>query len=194
MKVIESYLSKSEQISILNKYNVRNIALHQQKVAYYSLKLFDYLNKYYTFTKEHRDILYYSALFHDIGYFISKKSHHEHTRNLILTEPMLYKIPDDIKIIISFVASGHGKSIDFRMKIYSHKVKLKLLQLIALLRIADALDHTHKLKISLKKIRLRNKILTLSVSGKNVDKITNKFNRKSLLFKKVFNMHIELES
>lgn len=193
MKVIESYLSKSEQILVLNKYNVHNIALHQQKVAYYALKLFDYINKYYSFTKEHRDILYYSALLHDIGYFISKKFHHKHTKQLILTDPILCKIPDDIKILISFIASGHGKSIDSGIKVYSHEVELKILQLIALLRIADVLDHTHKLKISLEKIELKNKILKLSINGENVIKIINKFEKKSFLFEKVFNIPIELE-
>ncbi|WP_333859457.1 HD domain-containing protein [Clostridium sp.] len=193
MKVIESYLSKSEQISILNKYNVKNIALHQQKVAYYALELFDYINKYYTFTKEHRDILYYSALFHDIGYFISKKSHHKYTGNLILKEPILYKMPDDIKLLISLIASCHGKSIDSRIKFYSHEIQLSILQLIALLRIADVLDHTHKLKISLEKIQLKDEIFTLSINGENISKIINKFQKKSLLFEEVFNIPIKLE-
>ncbi|WP_368490591.1 HD domain-containing protein [Clostridium sp. BJN0013] len=193
MEIIESYLSKSEQILILNKYNVHDIALHQLKVTHYALKLFDHINEYYELTKEHRYILYYSALFHDIGYFISKKSHHKHTKQLILTEPILYKIPDDKKILIALIASGHGKSIDPSIKVYSHKVQLKILQLIALLRVADVLDHTHKLKTSLEKIYFENRILKLSISGKSIDKIINKFDKKSHLFQKVFNTSIKLE-
>lgn len=193
MACIESYLSETEQIVVLNKYNIHDIALHQKKVAHYAVKLFDSIKEFYKFAEKDRDILYYSALLHDIGYFINKQGHHKHTKYLILTEPMLDKIPKDIKILIAFIASGHRKSIDHGIKIYPDEIQLKILQLIALLRISDALDHTHKLKISLEKIELKNKTLKLSINGEKTIKIINKFEKKSTLFRKVFNIPIELE-
>jgi exopolyphosphatase/guanosine-5'-triphosphate,3'-diphosphate pyrophosphatase len=193
MACIESYLSETEQIAVLNKYNVRDIALHQKKVAYCAVKLFDSISQYYKFKEEDRDILYYSALLHDIGCFISKQGHHKHTKYLILREPLLNKIPKDMRILLAFIASGHRKSIDCGIKAYSDEMQLKILQLIALLRVSDALDHTHKLEISLDKIEFKNKILKLSIDGEKADKVIDKFKKKSTLFKKVFNIPIELE-
>ena len=86
---IVNYLNENELLKVLDKYNVFDIASHEKKVSIYALRLLDSLSPYYQFKDEERNILYYSALVHDIGYFINKENHHQHTKYIILREPLL---------------------------------------------------------------------------------------------------------
>ena len=190
---VHRYLSEAEVFKIIEKYNVHNVVLHQKKVAFYAMELFDFMNQDCEFSIEERNFLKYSALLHDIGYFIDKEKHHKHTKYIILKEPILNKIPIDTRCLLALVASSHGKSIDESIELCSNELKLKLLKLIALLRISDALDHTHNLNISLEGIKVKNKTLKIKITGQGSEYVLKKLKKKSDLFSKVYGILISVK-
>lgn len=190
---VHSYLSENEVLKIIEKYNVNNIVFHEKKVSYYVLVLFDLMNQDCELLKEDRNFLKYSALLHDVGYFIQKRKHHKYTKNIILVEPALDRLPYKMRVLLAAVASSHGKYMDKSIEFCPNELKLRLLKLIALLRIADALDHTHKLNISLEKIKLENKALKIKIAGQGSGHILEKLNKKSSLFSKVYKMPVYIK-
>lgn len=190
---IKNYLNERELLKILEKYNVFDIATHGKKVSNCALRLFDSLNPYYELKDEERNLLHYSALLHDIGYFINKENHHEHTKYIILKEPLLDNVPSNLRDNLAFIASGHGKSIDGALDFYPAKEKVTVLKLISLLRIADALDHTHNLQVSLEKVEMKNDTLNILIKGEASNIILKKFQKKSYLFSKIYNIPIYME-
>lgn len=59
-------------------------AAHAEQVAGIALSLFDQLRPLHALGPEQRVVLHVAALLHDVGHFISKKSHHRHGEYLIL--------------------------------------------------------------------------------------------------------------
>lgn len=123
--------------------------MHMNQVATYALMLFDAVEKVIPdYTRLERKLLYEAALLHDIGYKISRASHHKHSLNLILD----MELPDFTeceKKIIAHVARYHRSSFpdETKHKRYSTlsvEQKNVVKRLAALLRIADGLDKPSK--------------------------------------------------
>jgi exopolyphosphatase/guanosine-5'-triphosphate,3'-diphosphate pyrophosphatase len=193
MHNIATYLSESEILKVLDKYNVLDIGTHEKKVSIYALRLLDSLNPYYEFKNEERNLLYYSALLHDIGYFINKEKHHKHTKYIILDDALLDNIPSNLRENLAIIASSHGKSIDDTLDIYSYNRNFIIQKLVSILRVADALDHKHNLGVSLEQVELINHVLNIQISGQASNLILKNIKKKSLLFSKVYNIPIYVE-
>ncbi|MBZ9685437.1 HD domain-containing protein [Clostridium estertheticum] len=190
---ITNYLNEEELRKVVDKYNVFDIKAHEVKVSSYALRLLDSLNPYYEFKDEERNLLRYSALLHDIGYFINKQNHQNHTKYIILKEPLLDNVPSGLRDNLAFIASSHGKFIDDAVDYYPHAEKVALLKLISLLRIADALDHSHKLNVLLETVEMKNHTLNIQIRGEDCDIILKKIKKKSYLFSKIYNIPIYVE-
>lgn len=185
---VHSYLTENEILKIIEKYDVHNIALHEKKVASYSISLFNFINQYNEFSLDDRNFLKYSALLHDVGYFIHKENHHKHTKYIILEEPILDKLPDKTRFLLAAIASSHGNFIDSSIEFSPNELKL-----LALLRIADALDHPHNLNISLKQIKLKNENLKIKIAGEGSEYVLKKVKKKSDLFSKVYGFPVRVK-
>src|SRR5258708_39845934 len=102
---------------------------------------------YHKLERGDRKLLEFAAILHDIGYFVSGAGHHRHAMMMILTEPLLPFSRDEVKIIAN-VARYHRKALPTQ----EHTVfgtlsdidRRRVAYLAALLRIADALDRSHK--------------------------------------------------
>lgn len=190
---ISNYLNYEELLKVLDKYNVYDIDAHAKKVSNCALRLFDSLSPHYEFNNEERNLLHYSAILHDIGYFINKENHHQHTKYIILREPLLDIVPNDLRDSLSIIASGHGKYIDNSIYFYSYKDKVNVLKLISLLRIADALDHKHNLNVSLERVEIKNNTLKIQIVGEASSLILKKIKKRSSLFSEIYNMPVSMD-
>jgi len=190
---ISNYLNYEELLKVLDKYNVYDIDAHAKKVANCALRLLDSLSPHYEFNNEEKNLLHYSAILHDIGYFINKENHHQHTKYIILREPLLDIVPKDLRDSLSIIASGHGKYIDNSIYLYSYKDKVNVLKLISLLRIADALDHKHNLNVSLESVEIKNNTLKIQIMGEASSLILKKIKKRSSLFSEIYNMPISMD-
>ena len=190
---ISNYLNNEELLKVLDKYNAFDIKSHAKKVSNCALLLFDSLSPYYEFNNAEKNLLHYSSILHDIGYFINKKNHHEHTKYIILKEPLLDIVPTVLRDSLAIIASSHGKHIDNSIYLYSYKEKITILKLISLLRIADALDHKHYLGVSVEKVEIKNHTLNIQIKGEASNIILKSIRKKSPLFSKIYNISIYIE-
>lgn len=179
---------------VLNKYIFYRNHKHEKNVVFFALSLFDMLKTTFNFSLEERNLLKYSATLHDIGYFIDSKTHHTYTKNLILTDHIFNKLPKELRLMLAIVASGHRKKyIPAEIDLFNMEIKKKLLNLIALLRIADALDHKSILGLTCEKNDQLINSLVIYSENKCSEKLQKKIFKKTTLFKQLFSINIEIK-
>jgi exopolyphosphatase/guanosine-5'-triphosphate,3'-diphosphate pyrophosphatase len=139
-------------------------------IANLALQIFDELQPLHGLSSHERELLDYASLLHNIGYFISPSGHHKHSQYIILNGDLRGFSNEEIQVM-AHIARYHRKSPPkpehetFQMLSSKHKQFVKYGA--AILRIANALDRTHrqnvrgvKAKISAKKIELRLTIMS----------------------------------
>lgn len=189
---IKNYLKEEELTIILNKYIVKNNS-HEKKVTYFALALFDMLETTFNFSSEERNLLKYSALLHDIGYFIDSKAHHKYTKYIILNDEVFNNLPKELKLMLAIVSSGHRKSIPYEINFCNAEIQKNLLNLIALLRVADVLDHKSILGFIFKKNDEKLNELIINLKNNCSKKILKKIFKKTILFKEIFSINIKIK-
>lgn len=187
---IANYLTCEQLFKVIDKYNLFDIKAHEKKVSNCALRIYDSINPFNELKVEERNLLYYSSVLHDIGYFINRENHHQHTRYIILKEPLFDNIPKNLRNSLAIIASGHGKYIDDCIYSYSYKEKVTLLKLISLLKIADSIDHKHNLHVSLEKVEMKNGILIIKIKGEYCALIIKKIKKKSSLFTGIYHIPV----
>ncbi len=120
---------------------------HSHQVECLAGTLFMELQTLHQLDRNDRKLLEYAAILHDIGYFVSSKGHHRHALQMIMMEPWL-EFPREEKVVIANLARYHRKAMPniehTAFGILSDADKQRVGLLAPLLRLADALDHSHK--------------------------------------------------
>lgn len=163
--------------------------VHSRYVEDIAMVLFDKLKKVHGMTLE-RQHLRVAAILHDIGKFISLDDHSNHSYDLIRSLELFGMSSTDMEII-ALISRYHGihAPTDTRKDFANLPTELRLVtaKLIALLRLADALDRGHSQKITLKSVKVKDKIMTIKGTSR-VDTTLEEwnFNRKAMYFQEVF--------
>ncbi len=150
--------NKSNQLvsvahSICEQYNV-NIE-HSKHVAQLVKTLYEGLAE--QLGLEERDLLYLTlaAYLHDIGKFISNRSHHKHSE-YIISSLNLFRLTDEEIKTIACVARYHRRGDPQKSHLVysslSEDRQIAVQKLASLLRMANALDHSHRQKVKAVKI------------------------------------------
>lgn len=136
-------------MNLLKKY--QGDESHAKSVHDISLKIFDSLKNELGLDNRARVLLELSALLHDIGMFISAENHNFHSRYIIMNSE-LFGLSSQDKNIVALVAAYHKGSRmpqeDSEIQLLPRNQRLIILKLTAILRVADALDRSHKQKFS----------------------------------------------
>ena len=123
---------------------------HALCVSSLSLKLFDLLKQEHGLGTRERLLLEVSAVLHDIGAYISPNAHHKHSSYLIKAAE-IFGLRKAEKDIVSNVVRYHRRSTPQPTHLaYMSLPKMDrpvVCRLAAILRVADALDHSHQQKI-----------------------------------------------
>jgi len=172
---------------------------HCNHVAELALSLFEKLNPIHKLPKNYSEYLISAAKLHDIGYHIAHSKHHKHSQYLIANSELLGFNENEIKAI-SCIARYHRKSHpknshdDFNE--LPENWKNIVLKLSAILRIADALDRTHKKLINNFEIKIgKNKVSILIPNDlEDVDIELWSFERRKQLFEVVYNYKIDIKN
>jgi exopolyphosphatase/guanosine-5'-triphosphate,3'-diphosphate pyrophosphatase len=120
---------------------------HSRHVTGLALALFDGLAPVHGLDRAERELLEYGALLHDIGHHISYPAHHKHTYYLIKNGDLRGFAPAEVEMLAS-IARYHRRGRPKK----SHpgygalpKSSRRIVALLAgMLRLADALDRTHR--------------------------------------------------
>jgi len=119
---------------------------HTEQVARLSLALFDGLVDAHQLGGEQRELLEYGALLHDIGYHISRRKHHKHSRYLIENADLHGFQPEEIDVIAN-IARYHRKAFPKRKHTpfmnLSEVNRAVVRRTAALVRLAEALDRSY---------------------------------------------------
>lgn len=147
----KSFKEKSINKKILNqvleyskKYN--NDLKHAKKVLHFANRLYTELKSIHSMTLKEKTILDAACILHDVGYYIGVNNHHRHSYYIAKS----INIPGIDKEIIDYVAASvlfhrNKAKIESEDELLSAPIEkiLSLKKIIALLKIADALDASH---------------------------------------------------
>src|SRR5437660_3863852 len=142
---MDSKLRLDAILDLARRYNYD--AAHSHQVECLAGTIFMELAEYHKLERGDRKLLEYAAILHDIGYFVAPAGHHRHALMMILTEPLIPFSRDEVKIIAN-VARYHRKAAPSPdHTVYgtlSEADRQRVNVLAAILRVADALDRSHK--------------------------------------------------
>jgi exopolyphosphatase / guanosine-5'-triphosphate,3'-diphosphate pyrophosphatase len=123
---------------------------HTEQVRKLALLLFDQMQKEHRLGTKEKIFLETAAILHDVGSFISDRSHHKHTQYIIASSEIFGLSRQELNII-SNIARYHRKSPPTRSHIaytsLDRESRVIVSKLAALLRVADALDQDYSMKI-----------------------------------------------
>ena len=192
--------NKSNQLisvahAICEQYNV-NIE-HAKNVAHMSKSLFDGLSAQLGLEESELLYLLLAAYLHDIGKFISNRSHHKHSE-YIINSLNLFRLTDEEIKIIACVARYHRRGDPSKSHLLYNSLaedkQIVVQKLASLLRIANALDHGHLQKVKeFKVLNVGKSEITLEVSTQaNFLLEKTDFNEKKELFEKITGSRLKL--
>ncbi|MCT4621161.1 MAG: HD domain-containing protein [Marinisporobacter sp.] len=133
---------------------------HAEDVEKKSLQLFEQLKGLHGLGNRERLLLRLGAILHDTGKFINMQEHYKHSYHIIKASNLIGISSEELEIIAN-VARYHSKVVpQHRHKkfyVLGEKNRVIVGKLIAIIRIADGLDRSHKQKIKDMKITLKEK-------------------------------------
>ncbi|MBL8013250.1 MAG: HD domain-containing protein [Candidatus Omnitrophica bacterium] len=145
--------NKLEQLISVATYLCRKFNLdlkHMGHVAELSKTLFHEFKTSLGLQETDLQYLILSAYLHDIGMFINNRAHHKHTEYVINSLNLFRLTEDEIKIIAA-VARYHRKSSPLTTHLIYNSLssaqQILVQKLSAILRIANALDRSHRQKV-----------------------------------------------
>jgi exopolyphosphatase/guanosine-5'-triphosphate,3'-diphosphate pyrophosphatase len=163
---------------------------HAERVRDLALALFDQTHALHQLTSLEREWLEHAALLHDVGLSVAYARHHHHSHYLIVHGDLKGFTQDEVEVI-ALVARYHRKAPPDA----SHEPFRKLdpwkkpvvEKLAAVLRVADALDRTHRGLVARVRVVLRGKKAHLTMGGRRpADLELWTVRKKGRLFEKVF--------
>lgn len=170
---------------------------HAVNTEKYALKIFSEIQNVHKLSGRDRLLLRISAILHDVGKFINLKSHSFHSYNVIRASDLPGLNIRDIEII-SNVARLHSKSVininEDALRLLTNKERIKIAKILAILRLADALDRSHSGKVKDIRTHLSSGNIVLDILSE--DDLTLEqwtFNKKSEFFEEVFGMKISMK-
>lgn len=143
---IEDIVSSSKYIAKIYNSDMSHIDDVEKK----SLIIFDQLKELHGMGNEEKLLLQIASILHDIGKFTSLANHHQDSYNIIMSSDIMGISNEQLEIIAN-IARYHGDEVpDYsqgNFKYLEKRNRLLISKLVAILRIADALDRSHKQKV-----------------------------------------------
>src|SRR5262249_3371161 len=120
---------------------------HADQVARLALTLFDATQAAHGLDAEARAMLEYAALLHDIGHHISYPRHHKHSAYLIRNGDLPGSSPAEIEVLAQLARSHRRAEPRKRHRDFAalpSEGRRGVRVLAGLLRVAEALDRSHR--------------------------------------------------
>jgi exopolyphosphatase/guanosine-5'-triphosphate,3'-diphosphate pyrophosphatase len=143
-------------------------------------------------------LLQCAAILHEVGSFISPRSHHKHSQYIILNSEIFGLDRLDITIV-ALVARYHRHSTPRpdhpHYADLSADDRVRVCKLAALLRVADALERTHHQRVQQIGVHIQGDKLVLKLNGISdaaVEKLA--MQSKADLFTQTFGLTVVLET
>lgn len=169
---------------------------HTKIVTKHALALFDVLAKPFGLTKRLRIYLELAAILHDSGKFLQINRHSRQSFHIINSLD-LFGISNRERLLIAYIARFHSAvwspSLEDMIELDRGERQL-VLQLAAILRLADGLDASHTQKLTNVIMRVRDNRLIVSIDN-SIDTTleTSTTEEKGLLLLEVYGLVLEFK-
>jgi len=143
---------------------------HAEKTTQLALQIFDRTQSVHNLSSLDRELLEYSALLHDIGYYIGYEKHHRHAYYLIKNVTMNGFSEEEIDIM-ALVARYHRRSNPKKRNPWFWDLpkvgRRRVRWLAGILKVADALDRSHFSVVEGLRVRVYAHKLVIHVEAVN---------------------------
>ena len=154
---------------------------HVSQVEKISLAIFDKIGRRYGLNDHHRLLLRAACILHDIGKYVSMRSHSLYSYQLIMGTDIIGFTEED-KQIIALAKPPAQEKIPLVAK------------LSAIVRLADALDRSYLQKIDKVKVQIQNRELVIKVHSRmDLDLEEWVFASKATMLEEVYGIEVRLE-
>lgn len=170
---------------------------HAEDVEKKALLIFDETRKLHGLGQRERLLLQLAAIMHDCGKFISNNEHYLQSYNIVLASeiPGVTRGEQEIIANVARYHSGIGPENSHpNFEALDDQSRLVVAKLSAIIRIADALDRSHKQKVKDMKVEWESSRLTVKVESLQ-DMLLEEwtFESKAEFFKTVFGVIPEIK-
>lgn len=177
---------------------LRSADAHGQHVAKLALQLFDATRQIHALGKHARQLLEFAALLHDVGLYVNHARHHRHSHYLITHGELRGFTPEEISIIASIARFHKGappKTSHEELAELSPDARRLVIQLTAILRIADSFDRSHHGVVRGLRVRRKNGELRIRIDTAGHDAALEIWGaeRKADLWEKSFDTDVSFE-
>lgn len=133
--------------ALLSKYQAS--VEHAEQVADLALQIFERTKelKLHTYGETAMHLLWSAAMLHDVGMFVGRNGHHKHSYYLIKNGGLLGHSEEEVGIIANIARYHRGsepKSSHESYMVLTQSEKQMVNDLAAILRLAEALDRSHR--------------------------------------------------
>ncbi|MCX7971481.1 MAG: HD domain-containing protein, partial [Negativicutes bacterium] len=125
--------------------------------------IFDRIRRVHGLGKRDRLLLRLAAILHDIGMYISLRSHYFHTYRLIISGDIigLSNLEKEIVANLACYVSKQPRPEDEPFASLDKKEQVRVGKLAAILRIADSIDRSHRHKVEMCDVQLKGEEMYL---------------------------------
>jgi exopolyphosphatase / guanosine-5'-triphosphate,3'-diphosphate pyrophosphatase len=168
---------------------------HAEHVRELSIMLFDQLQPVHHLAPHARVLLEAAAMLHDVGHMVSHRGHHKHGEYLALNGDIQGLDGHDRCIVAAAVRYHNRKSVPAEHHVaYSSLTNAEqriTRRLAALLRVAEALDHSHRQRVTNLRASFQRGAVGLRVTahGDAAEDLVDA-NRSAELFEKEFHVRL----
>ncbi|NLU32392.1 MAG: hypothetical protein GXX04_07200 [Clostridiaceae bacterium] len=161
-----------------------------------ALRIFDRLTGIHGMGEKERFILQIASILHDVGKFIAADPHSVYSFNIINASQILGLSDDELRMT-AFIARYH--SLDApdlesgELAELGTDESIKTMKLIAIIRMADAMDTSHKQKLKISSMDISEDQFIVRVESWEEAVLENwTFNMKSEFFSEVFGLNPQM--
>ncbi|MBQ3650466.1 MAG: HD domain-containing protein [Treponema sp.] len=169
---------------------------HAEYVRSMALRIYDSMQMELGLPTHTRLLLEIASILHDAGMFIGAKNHNLHSEYIIKNSEIFGLSRDDISIVAQIARYHKGTKLpsdDAEFKLLPRETRMTVLKLTSILRVADALDRSHRQHLADFTINFAKDSITFRVKGRNnlnLEKLA--IEEKGGLFENVFGYKIVL--
>jgi exopolyphosphatase/guanosine-5'-triphosphate,3'-diphosphate pyrophosphatase len=177
------------------KYHVDPI--HSANVAEVAVRLFDFMQADHGLKKRHRLLLRVASLLHEVGQFVSNRSHHKHSEYLLANSEIFGLNRVEIAIV-SQIARYHRRSVPRsshpNYMALPREQRVVVNKLAGMLRVADALIRGNIRREHEIRFHRRGDDLVVNLpGGSDLLLEEHSLSAKGDLFEEIFGLKIKLE-
>jgi exopolyphosphatase / guanosine-5'-triphosphate,3'-diphosphate pyrophosphatase len=180
--------------AVAEKYRVDRA--HSENVAAMAVSLFDQLQTEHGLKPRHRLLLQVAGLVHEVGGFVSSRSHHKHSYYL-LANSEIFGLTREETLTVALLSRYHRRSMPKaahpEYMAVPREVRMIVNKLAAILRLADALDRGHAQQVRQVRCERREDELVIVTPGvADLALERRAMTAKADLFEEIFGLKVSL--